>query len=132
MGKILMLKHSDLPDNRADREAKALKKAEHKVFMICTRVKNKNSDDIYEKIFFVDMNVKVKFYLRKEVKKVAQKYRRVIDEIEPDIVHAHDIVRANVVRYLEKKNWLVVYDNHEVWELYKKGNLKELSLRLNF
>ncbi len=114
MGKILMLKHSDLPDNRADREAVALKKAEHNVFMICTGVKNKDSDDIYEKIFFVDRNGKVKFYLRKEVKKVAQKYQQVIDEIKPDIVHAHDIVTANVVRYLDKKNWFFVYDNHEV------------------
>ena len=36
MVKILMVKHGYLPEYRVDREAIALKKAGHQIFMICT------------------------------------------------------------------------------------------------
>ena len=54
MAKILMITHSPVPDNRVDREARALKEAGHKLFLIYPE-KNGEIKDHYEKNFQINL-----------------------------------------------------------------------------
>ncbi|NHJ47085.1 MAG: glycosyltransferase family 4 protein [Asgard group archaeon] len=133
MAKILMVKDGYLPDYRVDREAKALAQAGHKVSIICTEESKSKPEKHFEKVIILPTRAKARAMLPRWVKKSAKEYKQIIDEIKPDIIHAHDLMIANIVRRIIPKNTVFIYDDHEVWELYTKSiirSVRGLKLKL--
>ncbi|NHJ48129.1 MAG: glycosyltransferase family 4 protein [Asgard group archaeon] len=121
--KILMTTHTKLPDNRIDREAKSLAQQGFSVYIICVGLKREVSD-VYTKVYTVELSNREKSLLPFAAKKAAKKYQQIIDEVQPDIIHAHDIMAANIVRHVIPKNVKFTYDTHEDWELLRKRQRK--------
>ncbi len=53
--------------------------------------------------------------------------KKIIDEVKPDIIHAHNIFSAKMAKEIDK--YPVVYDNHEYWSIYLKRQLEALVTR---
>ncbi|NHJ39627.1 MAG: glycosyltransferase family 4 protein [Asgard group archaeon] len=121
--KILMATHTKLPDNRIDREATSLAQHGFSIYIICVGLKGTYSN-AYSKIYTIELNKREKSLLPIAAKKVAKKYRKIIDEVQPDIIHAHDIMAANIIRHAIPRKIKFVYDTHEDWELLRKRQRK--------
>ena len=48
----------------------------------------------------------------------AREYKKIIDKIKPDVIHAHDLMITNIIQRIIPKKTKFVYDDHEIWELY--------------
>ncbi len=121
MVKILMTTHTTIPYKRLDQEAKTLKDAGHEIYLICgSQKKNLPPPDFYEKIYYIPLNKRTQSFLPFATRKAAKQYAKVIAAIQPDVIHAHDLMAANVSRLTIPKNTKFVYDDWEVWELYRK------------
>jgi glycosyltransferase involved in cell wall biosynthesis len=119
MAKILMITHSPVPDNRIDREAKALRDSGHKVFLVYPKKKGEIKN-YYEKTFQIHFNNRTKALLPLAARVTARKIMKLANEIEPDFIHAHDIAAANTARFIISNNMKFIYDDHEVWELLRQ------------
>ncbi|NHK32596.1 MAG: glycosyltransferase family 4 protein [Asgard group archaeon] len=119
MAKILMITHGPMPDNRIDREAKALKEAGHKIYIIYSK-KKRNLLDYYEKKILLPFNNRTKALLPFAVRITAKKVKKILDVMQPDFIHAHDIAAANVARLVVDKDLKFIYDDHEIWEYLRK------------
>lgn len=121
-----MLNCSTHPDKRIDREAKALQEEGHSVFLICSETKKYGQiPDVYEKIFFlpIDFHVYLDYYFQN--RKAAKICKKVIDEIKPDVVQAHDIKAAGIGLLCVPKETIFIFDDHEIPELSNKLNLDQ-------
>ncbi|NHJ04809.1 MAG: hypothetical protein EAX90_08295 [Candidatus Heimdallarchaeota archaeon] len=123
MKKVLMVTHTMLPDHRIDREAKILAEKNFQVYIICTGYKREPSQ-VYTKVFTIQLDNFEKSLLPYFARKAAKRYEKIIKEIKPDIIHAHDIMAANIVRFVIPKGVKFVYDTHEDWELLRKRQRK--------
>jgi len=118
-----MITHTLLPDHRIDREAKSLAEKGYDMYIICTGLK-REAPGVYAKIYTIPLSNKEKSLLPRQTKKAAKKYQKVIDEVQPDIIHAHDIMAANIIRCCSLQAMKFVYDTHEDWELLRKRQRK--------
>ena len=123
MKKILMVTHTLLPDHRIDKEAQSLSEKGYKVSIICTGIKREPSK-CYEKIYSIPLSNREKSLLPYASKQAAKKISKIIDEVKPDLIHAHDIMAGNIVRIALPKEVKFVYDTHEDWELLRKRQRK--------
>jgi len=123
MKKILMVTHTPLPDHRIDREARSLVEKGYELYIICSGIKRK-APEVYTKIFEIPLSNKEKSLLPFQSKIAAKKFQKVIDDVNPEIIHAHDIMAANIVRYCNLSGKKFVYDTHEDWELLRKRQRK--------
>ncbi len=123
MAKILFITHSPLPDNRIDREAKSLTKNGHDVFIIYPVVRGEVPKH-YKKSFHLPITNRVISLLPLASRQYAKKVKDVVKEVKPDVIHAHDIVAANITRLILNDEKFV-YDDHEVWEIYLRNRFKE-------
>ena len=119
MAKILMLTHGPTPDYRIDREAEALAKDGHELYLIYRTQKGK-IPSVYKKTFQVPLNNWQRALEPINCRLASRKYKKIIEEIKPNIIHAHDITAANIVRFVLPKNVKFVYDDHEIWEFLRR------------
>ncbi|MFW9922913.1 MAG: glycosyltransferase [Candidatus Thorarchaeota archaeon] len=119
MAKILMATHSPAPDYRIDREAEALAKDGHELYLIYPQLKRKMAE-VYKESFLIPLNLRQRALGPIASRMIARKYNQVIKKIQPDVIHAHDITAANIIRFVIPKNTKFVYDDHEIWEFLRK------------
>lgn len=115
--KILHLSDGGLPDWRVEKAATTGMKAGHGVvFAGGKKAHNYNRkifSENYEIIWSTRSRRGIPFYWHTVKKQV----RRVLKEVRPDIVHAHDIFAAKMISEFGVP---FVYDNHEYWSEYTK------------
>jgi hypothetical protein len=103
--RILHISHGGLPDPRVERNAEVLAKHGHDMFFL-----GGHSSGDYKGPFHVVMQA---FYGTELLMMVAiLKWRKQIRYINPDIIHAHDILAARMTFGMGIP---VVYDDHEWW-----------------
>jgi len=125
MSKVLMFTHLPIPDIRVDKEAITLTENGHEVYIICSRQGKGDLPKVYKKVYFVPLRRVQKAFIPFSLRKVKRKYKKISDEVQPDIYHAHDLVAANIAFRIKPKNVKFVYDDHEIWDLIKKLEWRE-------
>ncbi|MBN1328393.1 MAG: glycosyltransferase [Candidatus Heimdallarchaeota archaeon] len=120
MTKVLMVTHSLTPDKRIDQMSLSLIKEGYEVYLVCTAKKKDIIPDFYKEINVVPLNIRQRAYFPFAVHKARKLYKKIITRIQPDIIHANDVIAANIIRKIIPKNTPFVYDEHEVWELLTK------------
>ncbi|HUT80234.1 MAG TPA: glycosyltransferase [Candidatus Bathyarchaeia archaeon] len=123
MAKVLFMTHSPIPDNRIDRETLTLISEGHEVYIIYPSSKG-NVPSHFKQSYQIPISKRVFSLLPFASQKYAKKVKLVINEVHPDIIHAHDIVAANIARLIKTKEKFV-YDDHEIWEIYLRNRMKE-------
>lgn len=119
MARVLMVTHSPAPDYRIDREAEALVAAGHELYLIYPKQKREVSK-IYKQTFLIPLNLRQRALGPIASRIAARKFKKIIDKIKPQIIHAHDITAANIVRFVLPKEAIYIYDDHEIWEFLRK------------
>ena len=126
--KILHTSHSGLPDARIEKTALTMKKEGNEVIFLGGRPSSNQTNSIFEEIHYIPIVNNLQFVLDSRFRK---KWIRKIDEIKPDVVHAHNINAASMMLGTE---FPVVYDDHEYWSqqifrFKERGILRKLALR---
>lgn len=125
MAKILMFSHSPIPDIRIDKEVKALVNAGHEIYAICSGKGKGEIPEYYKEVFFIPLKRTQKAFVPFSYSKPKKEYKKIIEKIKPDVLHAHDIVAANIAIRVKPKDAKFIYEDHEIWELIKKLELTE-------
>jgi glycosyl transferase family 4 len=126
MLRILHLSEGGLPDWRIEKSAiSALNLGYETFFMGNNSINHENK--IFSKLYKINWTAKARLgvstswhYLKKEVGKV-------IKEVKPDIVHAHNIFSAKMI---SEFGLPFIYDDHEYWSQYPKI-ISEMADRLS-
>jgi hypothetical protein len=134
--KILHLSHEKLPDWRVEKAALTGCKYGHTVYFAGLDSPNYSSN-VFKKIIKLDWNSKARFGIPYYYHLVKKQVKRVLDEIRPDVIHAHNIFAGKMASDFD---YPVVYDDHEYWSDHirlllnnntsKNLNLKNLKLQL--
>ena len=112
--KILHLSEGGLPDWRIEKSAQTGLKNNHEVFFAGGKTLNyteKTFSEIYEVNWTLPARMGIWFQWR-QVKKQIQK---ILANIKPDIVHAHNIYSAKMMSEFDIP---FVFDNHEYWAMF--------------
>src|SRR5215467_10008603 len=116
MLRILHLSDDPLPDWRVEKSAISASNLGYETFFMGDGSTN-YSNKIFSKIYKIHWTAKARLgistswhYLKKEVAKV-------IKEVKPDIVHAHNIFSAKMI---SEFGLPFVYDDHEYWSQFSK------------
>ena len=122
------LSDTSLPDWRIEKAAISSKNRGYEVYFAGNRVSTAHRS-IFDRRFEIQWTSrsrnKFPFYwynLKKHMKKV-------IDQVRPDIIHAHNVFSAKMAKEIDK--YPIVYDNHEYWSIYLKRQLESGGLNHN-
>lgn len=107
--KILHASHKGFPDQRIEREAYIAKAAGHKVEFLGMGNNATPQLDVFEGIVMLRSINNRQAALDKNIRR---EWAEAIERIDPDIVHASDIIAA---RYTSLTGRPMVYDDHEYW-----------------
>ena len=122
-----MVTHSLTPDKRIDQEAESLTQNGYQVHLLCGgKKRNSKVPEVYCSVEYIRLTKYQQAFLYLPAKIGAKKYRKIFDKINPDIIHAHDLMAANVARLAIKNDIKFVYDDHEVWELIREIKTKNI------
>ncbi|NHJ84723.1 MAG: glycosyltransferase family 4 protein, partial [Asgard group archaeon] len=127
MKKILMIKDGYLPDSRVEREALALKNAGYQIYLIYSEKAKGQINSVFEESYLIPLEIKARIYFPKAVNEVAKQYSSIIDKIKPDIIHAHDVMAANIACKVVPENVKFIYDDHEIWEIFTRSKIKKVK-----
>ncbi len=121
--KILHVSESGLPDWRIEKAAlTGCKEGKNEVFFCGYGNKDYQRDfKIFSKIFeikWTDRAMRGFPFYQNMIKKQISK---VLKEIRPDIIHAHNIFAAKI---LSKFDIPLIFDDHEFWKVYSKVRLE--------
>ncbi|MBK5114847.1 MAG: glycosyltransferase [Candidatus Heimdallarchaeota archaeon] len=104
-----------------NQEAEYLAKEQHEIHLICGRRKPTESTQTYYKsIHTIPLERTQQAFLSIPVRKAAKKYLKIIKEIQPDIIHAHDLMAANVDSFILSEVTKFIFDDHEIWEFLRR------------
>ena len=116
MFRILHFSNISLPYWRIEKAAISALNRGHEIFYVGNDSVNYNNK-IFSKIYKINWTAKARLgistywhYLKKEV-------RKVIKEVKPDIVHAHNIFSAKMISQFGLP---FIYDDHEYWSQSSK------------
>ncbi len=107
--KILHTSHTGLPDPRIEKTAATMKKDGHELNFLGGRSINEYSLPVFNETHHIPIVNFLKLALDSSFKK---KWLKKIDEIDPDVVHAHNIIAAS---FMLDTDYPVIYDDHEYW-----------------
>lgn len=118
--KILHLSHSSLPDWRIEKSAISAQKSGHEAFFAGERSRDGYASSAFSKILEVDWMVGFKvdrvsagmLGIQPYWNQIRKQVQKAIEEVRPDIIHAHDIYPAKMALELDLP---FVYDDHEYW-----------------
>ena len=123
--RVLHLSDSSLPDWRIEKAALSSKKAGHDVYFAGLTPLLKYKRDIFLRTFSLNWNPKSRYRLPYEWHSLKKQMRRVFREVNPDIIHAHNVFSAKMAK--EIGGYPMVYDNHEYWSVYLKRQLESIN-----
>jgi hypothetical protein len=112
------MSHEGLPDWRIEKSAISASKLGHEV--IFAGRKNNPIDynrKIFSKIYEIDWTAKARLGIPFYWHSVKKQVERVIREVKPDIVHAHNIFSAKMI---SEFGMHFIYDDHEYWSKSSK------------
>jgi glycosyltransferase involved in cell wall biosynthesis len=125
--KILHISHTGLPDWRIEKSAITSLNYGYKVFYAGDSPDAKNDSNVFEKIYKIkwpDANYPKKLLIPyilfgktsvwNDVKK---QIKTILEELRPDIVHAHNLVSAKLISEFDIP---MIYNDHEYWSIYIK------------
>lgn len=107
--KILHTSHTGLPDSRIEKTALTMKRQGHELLFLGGRPAQSQSLDAFGESHYVPVGNNLTLVINPRIK---SRWIKKIDEIGPDVVHAHNIVAAAMMLDTE---YPVVYDDHEYW-----------------
>lgn len=109
MTKILHVGHQ-IPDVRVEKMMLAAKDFGFKVEIATERIKNFTFEPLKgTPVHFYKASVKDHFGWANNAK---ERLKEIVEEVDPDIIHAHDIYNAHFVADIDRP---LVYDDHEYW-----------------
>lgn len=103
---ILHLTPGGIPDARLERAAYSMKKRNCNVYLLAGKSTTYNGP--FDRCFFAPLGNDLLTPIQKH------KWMKTIKNINPDIIHAHNI---SVARFLLGSDYPIVYDDHEFWSL---------------
>lgn len=113
--RILHVSESGLPDWRIEKSALTGIKNNHEVFFAGNMVSPEYKNSIFSSIHYVPWTPKAMMGLPFNWHKVSKKYSAILKDINPDIIHAHNIFSAKLASNFDTP---FVYDDHEYWSKY--------------
>ena len=111
--KILHISHNGLPDWRVEKTGITGKKNGYNLFFGGPKSEYKN--DIFTKIYNIEWTPAANYGLPFYWYKLKRKIHEIIEDVRPDIIHAHNIISAKAA---SEFNIPLVYDDHEYWSVY--------------
>lgn len=127
--KILHLSHESLPDWRVEKSAITASKKGHVVFF-GGKYPSEYGNKTFQKIYPIDWTAKARYGIPFYWNSVKKQVEKVIREVKPDIVHAHNIFSAKMISEFDLP---FVYDDHEYWSSQARllneivGNLYDIN-----
>jgi glycosyltransferase involved in cell wall biosynthesis len=118
--RILHLSHGSLPDWRIEKSALSGRKNGHDVFFAGERPREGYASFAFSKLLEVDWMVGFRVDrvsagmvgIQPYWNQIKKQVQRVVDEVRPDVIHAHDIYPGKMALELGLP---FVYDDHEYW-----------------
>lgn len=122
--KILHLLDISLPQWRTEKCAISAKKNGHSVFF--GGPKNLQHKSVFDKTFEIRWTPSARHRYPYQWNAVKKQMKRVIDEVRPDFIHAHNIFSAKMA--MEIGDYPLVYNDHEFWSIYVQRQLEAYNL----
>ncbi|MDR4513035.1 MAG: glycosyltransferase [Nitrososphaeraceae archaeon] len=124
--KILHFSELGLPDWRIEKSAITGSKFGHSVYFAGLFSPNYRSD-VFKKIFRLNWTWQSKLQLPYYYDLLKKQTKNILDELSPDIIHAHNIFAAKISSEFD---YPIVYDGHEYWSAYVK-NQREIIPKID-
>ena len=115
--KVLHISESSLPDWRIEKSAITAKREGYNVFFAGENNVRDYKNFIFNKIFQFHWDMRAKYKFPFSYQRVKKKIHNIIDEIRPDIIHAHNILPAKIASEFEIP---LVFDDHEYSSMHGK------------
>ncbi|MGI0049396.1 MAG: glycosyltransferase, partial [Nitrososphaera sp.] len=138
MIKILHVSHNSLPDWRVEKSALTGRKFGYEPYFAGPSSKSYDRQEIFARIFVLpwESNAALKWWARGSAVgnplywfAMKKHINRLVDELRPDIIHAHNLYSAKIVSSLKIP---FVYDDHEFWSQrprINRDNIRRPSVR---
>ncbi len=110
--RILHLSHEGLPDWRVEKSAISASKVGHEVIFAGRKSPVSYDRKIFLKIYEVNWTAKARLGIPFYWRTVKKQIEKLIRDVKPDIVHAHNIFSAKMISEFGVP---FVYDDHEYW-----------------
>jgi hypothetical protein len=114
--RILHLSESRLPDWRIEKSAISASNLGYDTFFMGDDSINYDNK-IFSKIYKINWTAKARLGISTYWHYVKKQIGKVIKEVKPDIVHAHNIFSAKII---SEFGLPFIYDDHEYWSQYPK------------
>ncbi|MFW9794256.1 MAG: glycosyltransferase family 4 protein, partial [Candidatus Thorarchaeota archaeon] len=125
--RILHISHTGLPDPRVEKTAMTMQKEGHELIFLGGRPDIGQSLSVFKESYCIPMVNNLRFVIDSRFKR---KWIRMIDEIKPDVIHAHNLIAGSMIL---DTNYPVIYDDHEYWgkqafRFGSRGFIRKLAL----
>jgi len=122
---ILHFSHSGLPDSRIIKYANLQSKMGHKVFFCGRFVKKElldSNDSPFSGHYQLPASRITMLGINPAFNKFKKGFKKILSDLNPDIIHAHDILASKVCSDLREP---FIYDDHEYWS--KQARIRPYS-----
>jgi glycosyltransferase involved in cell wall biosynthesis len=126
--RILHFSNQGLPDWRIEKSAISASNLGHEVTFIGSSPVNYEKSVVFSKIYEINWTAKARLGIPFYWHSVKKQVDKVIKELKPDIVHAHNIFSAKMI---SEFGLPFVYDDHEYWSIFSML-LSEMTGKLTF
>jgi glycosyltransferase involved in cell wall biosynthesis len=113
--KVLHISEYGLPEWFIEKSAITAKRKGYYVYFVGAQKKTDYSNVIFDKIYEIKWDIKAKYKFPFYYHILKRKISKVIEEVRPDIVHAHNILPAKIASEFDIP---FVYDDHEYSSMY--------------
>jgi hypothetical protein len=118
-----------LPDWRVEKSAITSSKLGHEVIFAGRKPSNDYNRKTFSKIYEINWTAKARMGIPFYWHSVKKQVQKIIRQVKPDIVHAHNIFSAKMISELELP---FVYDDHEYWSKHSKLLIEMANNNDNF
>jgi Glycosyltransferase Family 4 len=123
--RILHLSDYDLPDWRIEKSAISAINRNYQVFF--AGLPSRTSNSVFSKVYEINWTPRARRAFPYYWYCVKKQLKRIIHEVRPDVVHAHNIFSAKMVSEFDIP---FVYDDHEYWPSYVRRQIESYNLSL--
>jgi hypothetical protein len=123
--RILHLSDYDLPDWRIEKSAISAINRNYQVFF--AGLPSLTSNSVFSKVYEINWTPRARRAFPYYWYCVKKQLKRIIHEVRPDVVHAHNIFSAKMVSEFDIP---FVYDDHEYWPSYVRRQIESYNLSL--
>jgi Glycosyltransferase Family 4 len=125
--RILHFSDQGLPDWRIEKSAISASNLGHKVTFIGSSPVNCYKSVVFSKIYKINWTAKARLGIPFYWRSIKKQVEKVIKEVKPDIIHAHNIFSAKMI---SEFGLPFVYDDHEYWSISSRL-LAEITEKLS-